>query len=335
MLGRNLRRRFFDKVWNCYVELAKIRLTAMVVATTVVGYVLTSLEPICWTRLVLTALGTALAAAGAGAFNQVLEVGRDAKMERTRCRPLPSGAISSIHAFLFALVATLAGFSVLYLSVNPLTAWLGLANVLLYTLAYTPLKTRSSLSTLIGAICGAMPPMMGGTGATGRFASEALVLAAILFVWQLPHFLSLAWLYRADYANAGFRMLPVVDPSGRHTCLTILVSCFLLSSLALVAGYCGIVDNLVCAMLVATGLGLLAFALQLHVDKTRRNARRVFLATLAYLPLVLLLMVAGSLRAAPNTTSSFRLRAQEPAIMPQWAMLRHESPDATVPSAVR
>ena len=247
-----------------------------------------------------TVLGTGLAAIGAGTFNQLLEVDRDARMERTRRRPLPLGTISSIDAFLFAVVVTALGLSVLYTSVNPLTAFLGLANVVIYTLIYTLLKPKTPFSTLVGAVCGAMPPVMGGTGAAGQITLEPLLLGAILFVWQVPHFLSLAWLYRTDYANAGYRVLPVIDPGGQLTCLTIIAFCLMLAPLGLAARSCGIVDNFFGVLAVAIGLGLLALALRLYADKTRRNARRLFLATLAYLPLMLLLMAVGSLQPIPR-----------------------------------
>lgn len=277
-----------------YVELAKIRLTAMVLVTTAVGYVLASSRPIHWIGLLLTLLGTGLAAIGAGTFNQILEVDRDAIMERTRRRPLPSGAISRLHAFVFAVVVTAAGLGILNELVNPLTALLGLANVVIYTLIYTPLKLKTSLSTLVGAVCGAMPPMMGWTGAVDELAPGALVLGAILFVWQVPHFLSLVWLYRTDYANAGYRMLPVIDQTGRLTCLTIVLYCLALLPLGLAAVFCGLAGYLFGAMSLVLGLGLFILALQMHIAKTRRSARRMFLASIAYLPLLLLVMVADS-----------------------------------------
>jgi protoheme IX farnesyltransferase len=292
-----------------YLELAKIRLTAMVLVTTAVGYVLASAEPILWTRLLLTVLGTGMAAIGAGTFNQLLEVDRDARMERTRLRPLPSGAISRGHAFVFAVVAAATGLGVLHHWVNPLTALLGLANVLIYTLIYTPLKPRTPLCTLVGAVCGALPPVMGCSGATNRLTPEALVLGAILFVWQVPHFLSLVWLYRADYTNAGYRILPVVDSSGRITCLMIILFSLALLPLGLAATFCGMAGCAFGALSLAMGLGLLTLALQLWADKTRRNARRVFLATIAYLPLLLLLMVADS-------SSHLRASAEQTALLP-------------------
>ena len=283
---------------KCYLELAKIRLTAMVLVTTAVGFVLASPRPIPWTGLVLTLLGTGLAAVGASTLNQIMEVDRDAKMDRTRDRPLPAGRISRPHALVFALLATAAGLAVLNERVNPLTALLALVNVLIYTLVYTPLKPRTSLCTLVGSICGAMPPVMGWTGAAGRLAPEALLLGAILFLWQVPHFLSLVWMYRDDYARAGYRMLPLIDPEGRLTCLMIVLYSLALMPLGLAATFCGMAGGLFGAASLVLGSGLFLLALRLRADKSRENARRVFLASLAYLPLLLGFMV---LDARPRT----------------------------------
>ncbi len=277
-----------------YFQLAKPRLTAMVLLTAATGYLLGSRGPIDWLRLALALLGIGLAAVGASTFNQLLEADRDAKMERTRNRPLPTGAISPAHAFAFAVVATAAGLGTLNEMVNPLTAILGLANTLLYTLIYTPLKPRTSLSTLIGAVCGAVPPVMGWTAAANQLAPQSLLLAAILFVWQIPHFLSLVWLYRSDYTIAGYRMLPVIDSNGRLTCLLIVLYSLALLPLGLMLTFCGVAGYLFGAASLVLGMGLFLLALQLRAAKTRQNARRVFLASIAYLPLLLAFLLADS-----------------------------------------
>lgn len=277
-----------------YVQLAKVRVTAMVLVTTAVGYVLASERPIDWKGLALTVLGTGLAAIGAGAFNQLLEVDRDAKMQRTRHRPLPAGLLSRPHGFLFAVAATASGLGILNELVNPLTAILGLANVVIYTLIYTPLKPKTSLNTLIGAVCGAMPPVMGWTGAVNQVSFAPVLLGLILFLWQIPHFLSFVWLYRVDYANAGYRMVPVVDPTGRLTCLLIVLYSLSLMPVGLVVTLCGIAGCLFGAASLALGLGLFLLALQLRAAKTQRNARRVFLGSIVYLPLLLMFMVADA-----------------------------------------
>ncbi|MGD0900947.1 MAG: heme o synthase [Thermoguttaceae bacterium] len=275
-----------------YLQLAKIRVMAMVLATTAVGYLLASSRPIDWGVLGLAVLGTGLAAAGASALNQVLEIHRDAKMERTRRRPLPAGQISRGHALVFALVAAAAGVTVLNEWVNPLTAVLGLANLLVYVGIYTPLKPRTPLSTLVGAVCGAVPPVMGWTAAGRGLSLGAGLLATLLLLWQVPHFLSLVWLYREDYVRAGYRMLPVMDSTGRLTCLAIVLHSLALLPLGLAMMLFGMAGSLFGAASLALGLGFFLGAFRLHLSRTRQRARSVFLASLIYLPLVLAMLVA-------------------------------------------
>ena len=202
-------------VLRAYPELTKVRLTALVVATTAVGFLMAGGGHHDGATLALTVLGTALAAAGSMALNQVMEVARDARMERTKNRPIPTGVLTARHGLVFGVVVATVGLAVLAAAANTLTALLGLTVVLVYTLVYTPLKSRSPLCTLAGAVCGAIPPMMGWTATGAPLAFGAWLLAGVLFLWQIPHFLALAWLYREDYARGGFRMLPVVDASGR------------------------------------------------------------------------------------------------------------------------
>ena len=274
-----------------YLELAKIRLTAMVLVTTAVGFILGSAGPIAYGRLLWTILGTGLAAAGASTMNQLLEIRRDALMRRTRKRPLPAGQVSPLAALVFALGTSAAGVGILNELVNPLTALLGLANIVIYALVYTPLKSRTSLCTLVGAICGALPPIMGWTGAANSISLGAVLLGMILFFWQIPHFLALVWLCRDDYAKAGFRMLPLIDPRGHLTCLMIVLYSLALLPLGLAVTFAGLAGYLFGAMSLLLGLGLFLLAVQLRRAKTLHNARRVFLASLAYLPLLMLFMV--------------------------------------------
>ncbi len=293
-----------------YLRLAKIWLTAMVLVTAAVGYVLATPGPIDGGRLAIALLGTGLAVVGAATFNQLLEVDRDAQMERTRGRPLPSGAIAPPHAFLFAMATTTVGLGILNELVNPLTAMLGLVNVLLYTLVYTPLKTRTSLNTLVGSICGALPPVMGWSAATGTVSWNAVLLGLILYLWQVPHFLSFVWLYREDYQRAGYRMLPVTDESGRLTCLMIVLYSLALMPMGLAISFRGIAGYGFAAGSLLMGLGLFLLALQLRANKSRPNARRVFLASIAYLPLLLGLMVAD--RPAAQRPSEEQILVQQP-----------------------
>jgi heme o synthase len=275
-----------------YLELCKFRLIAMVLATTAVGFILATGRPASWAGFWLTLIGTGLTAGGAGAMNQVLEVEQDAKMLRTCRRPLPAGRLSRMRAFIFSVLLILSGLGVLNEFVNPLTALLGLANVLIYVAIYTPLKRRTSLCTLIGSICGALPPIMGSTGAIGRISLGAVMLAFILFFWQVPHFLSLAWLYRGDYEKAGYRILPVIDSSNSLTSLAIVTYCLALTPMGLVATLCGSSGYLFAAASLALGFGLFLLALNLQTAKNRLSARRVFLATLLYLPLMMIFMLA-------------------------------------------
>lgn len=284
-----------------YLELAKIQLTAMVLVTTAVGYVVGSPGTLDWERMFWTLLGTGLSAAGANAFNQLLEVRRDVVMQRTCSRPLPSGRIPASHAIFFALATSAAGVALLHELVNPLTALLGFVNIAVYALIYTPLKPRTPLCTFVGALCGALPPVMGGTGAAGGFSLDCLFLGAILFVWQIPHFLALAWLYRQDYARAGFRMLPVIDSQGHRTCRMIVFFSLALLPIGLAGMLAGVAGRLFGLASLVLGIGLLLLAIHLHREKTPRNARRVFMATLAYLPLLMVfLIVDGYLRSAPR-----------------------------------
>jgi heme o synthase len=281
---------------------------AMVLATTAVGHVLGSVGPIQWDKLALAVLGTGLAAGGAAALNQVLEVDRDAKMERTRGRPLPTGRISRLHALVLGILMALAGLGILNELVNSLTAALGLANLVIYLGLYTPLKPRTSLNTLVGAVCGALPPVMGWTAAANELTVGAALLATILFVWQIPHFLSLAWLCRDDFARAGYRMLPVIDPTGRLTCLNIVMYSLALLPLGVAVSLHGMTGYLFGAASLALGFGLFLLALRLLATKTRTNARRVFLASIAYLPLLLILMLADARPRPEKSAESAEVR---------------------------
>ncbi len=282
-------------VLRAYPELTKIRLTGLVVATTAVGFLMAGGGHHDGARLAWTVLGTALAAAGAMALNQVMEVGRDARMERTRRRPLPAGVLTARHALAFGVVVAGAGLAVLAAEANTLTAVLGLTVVLVYTLVYTPLKPRSPLCTLAGAVCGAIPPMMGWTATGTPLGFGAWLLAGVLFLWQIPHFLALAWLYRDDYARGGFRMLSVVDASGRSTGQAAVLYSMALLPVGVLAALGGMTGwGFAAGSLVLTG-GLVALALALAAKKSDAVARRLFLATLIYLPLLLGLMVADRL----------------------------------------
>ncbi|HEY7446095.1 MAG TPA: heme o synthase, partial [Vicinamibacterales bacterium] len=200
-----------------YVSLAKPRLNLLVVATSVVGFFAASIRPTDLLALIHTALGSALVAGGAAAWNQICERRTDALMDRTRLRPLPGGRLSVSEARAFSVGASLVGLLELALGVNLLSALVALVTLLVYGWVYTPMKLRTPASTLVGAVPGALPPLIGWAGARGTLSLDAWTLFAIVFCWQIPHFLAIAWMYRDDYRRAGFPMLPVIDSDGRRT----------------------------------------------------------------------------------------------------------------------
>ncbi len=285
------------------LELAKARLTALVVVTAFVGFLLAPYNSVDWLTLFWTLLGTALAAGGANAWNQWWEAPLDASMTRTKSRPLPSGKINHNYAFFCAAGLSISGIGILLHFVNLITAALGLAVIALYIFIYTPLKTRSSLCTLAGAVCGAIPPMMGWTAATGGLNYGAWVLGAILFVWQIPHFLSLAWLYKKDYARGGFQMLPLMDQKGGITFPLIVIYSLALMPLGLTVTLAGLSGWIYAAGSILLGFVLTTLGVVLSSHRRDKDARRLFLATIIYLPILLGLMIAdkGTIYQSPQS----------------------------------
>jgi len=275
-----------------YMELTKARLSALVLLTAAVGFILASgTNGIDWARLLWTVTGTGLAAGCASALNQIGEVALDRRMIRTRLRPLPSRAMSLSHSFIAAMVMGIAGEAILAAFVNLPAAYMALLTILIYVLIYTPLKTRSTFNTIVGAVCGAIPPMIGWVAATGSLEVGAWVLGGILFVWQIPHFLALAWLYRDDYSRGGFVMLPVLDREGRLTCQVVVLTSLLLLPLGLLATLQNIAGYIYAVGSLLLGLWMLALGVRLYLNRTDANARRVFLASIMYLPLLMCLLV--------------------------------------------
>src|SRR5688572_26011141 len=216
-----------------YAELTKPRITFLIVLTSAAGFVLASRGAVNYALLASAMFGIALLSSGIATLNQYMERDLDRRMRRTASRPLPSGKLEPFKALLFGAALTLAAEAYLAAFVNLLTAGLGVAVIVGYLGCYTPLKTRTSLSTVVGAFPGAMPPLMGWTAATGSATAEAWALFAILFMWQFPHFLAIAWMYREDYARAGICMLPVVEPEGRLTAQQIVIWTLLLVPVSL------------------------------------------------------------------------------------------------------
>ncbi|MEX1129079.1 MAG: heme o synthase [Vicinamibacterales bacterium] len=276
-----------------YVTLAKPRLNMLVVASTLAGFAMGRGE-MSDAGLVLAMLaGTAGVAGGASAFNQVYERDTDALMRRTRLRPMADGRMAVLDALIFAAVLAGAGLLTLALFVNPLSSAVALATLIFYAAIYTPLKPRSSFATVIGAVPGALPPVIGWAAATNTLSREAWILFGILFLWQLPHFLAIAWMYRDDYARAGFPMLPVIEPDGRSTVRQSVAYAAALLPLALAPTLVGMATPFYFAG--ALVLTLLFVALTLRFAQTRAvaDARRVFFGSILYLPLLWILMIAG------------------------------------------
>jgi len=274
-----------------YITLTKPELTFLSVLTALAGYYLGAGGILEGTGVIHTLLGTALIGGGSGALNQYIERRYDAQMKRTENRPLPSGRIAPLEALFFGLLLASGGILYLALCVNPLTASLGAFTCVTYLSLYTPLKRLTPLATLVGGIPGALPPVMGWTAATNAVNSGAVILFGILFFWQMPHFLSLAWMYRKDYARAGYRLLAVLDTGGVRTATqAFLCTCLLIPvSLLLVGGAGAGMTYAVTAAIL--GAVFLLFALLLLRRRTSGAARRLFFASLLYLPALMLAMV--------------------------------------------
>lgn len=275
-----------------YLELTKPRITFMVVVTAAAGFWLASVGPLDARLFLGTLLGTGLVAAGASCLNQLVERETDGRMDRTSARPLPAGRVEALQAAVFGAALSLLGSLVLFAVVNRTTALLGLATLALYVLVYTPLKRRTSLCTVVGAVPGALPPVMGWTGASDALSAEAWVLFAILFLWQMPHFLAIAVAWRDDYERGGHVMLPVVDPDGSRTARqTILYSAALLP-VSLLPSILQMSGEAYFWGALALGLAFVGFGIASARERSVAAARRLLRYSVAYLPLLLALMAA-------------------------------------------
>ena len=277
-----------------HVALTKPGITVMVVITTLVGFLMAAgtvgpAGAAGWSPWVLlaTLAGTGLSCMGASVFNQVYERDTDAKMARTSNRPLPAGRLTVLEALGAGTVFSLLGLGVLWLGANWLAAALSAFTIFSYALIYTPMKRTSSASTVVGAVPGAMPPVIGAAAASGTVGAEAALLFAIMFVWQLPHFWAIGLLYRDQYAAAGMPILPVVDDTGRRTHRQILVTAVALLALGVLPTAVGVSGYVALATGALCGAVFLVFAVRLVARPDRKRARALFLASLAYLPIVL------------------------------------------------
>jgi heme o synthase len=282
-----------------YIALTKPRITWLILMSTGVGYFFglkrnffnpeTGVAD--WALLIHTLIGTGLIASGTAALNQWYERDADLLMRRTSARPLPSGKMTAPRALWFGVALAVVGLAELARYVNPLTALLGAATLAIYLLIYTPLKQRSHLSTVIGALPGAMPPLIGYAASSGSLTPEAWTLFAILFIWQFPHFLAIAWMYREDYARAGIRMLPVVEPDGMSTGRQIILYASTLIPVSLFPVLLGMSGRIYLVGALILGGWFLYTGVRVAFDLTNVRARRVLLASIIYLPAIYGLMV--------------------------------------------
>jgi protoheme IX farnesyltransferase len=273
-----------------YLDLTKPRLNLLVLLTTLAGYYLGSEPSMELPRLAWLMLGTALVAAGASALNQWMEREEDARMYRTRDRPVPAGRVQPQEAATFGVLLSVLGTLILGLAVNLLTAALAAITCLSYLALYTPLKKLTPLNTIVGAVPGAIPPVMGWTAARGEIDLTAAVLFGILFLWQMPHFLAIAWIYREDYGRAGLRMLPLVEHGPRRTGLVAVLHALALVPVALIPSLIGLTGTVYLIAALVLGLGFLGLSLHLALRCDDGTARRLFRGSILYLPLLFAVM---------------------------------------------
>ena len=274
-----------------YIELAKLRLSFLVLVTTAIGFFWAGHPPYDLALFFTTILGTTLSASGANALNQWAERDLDALMRRTQNRPLPTGRLSPAQVLAFGILTTSTGFALLYFAVNLLTAGLAALTVLSYVLLYTPLKRHSYLCTLVGAVPGAIPPVMGATAVSGIVGTEAMILFAILFFWQLPHFYAIAWMYKDDYEAGGYPMLAVGDHDGQRTTSHSVATWALLTLATFIPSLFALAGTFYLVTAVVLNVAFLIMILTFARAKTYAAARRTFLFSVIYLPLLLCALV--------------------------------------------
>ncbi|MBI4659645.1 MAG: protoheme IX farnesyltransferase [Verrucomicrobia bacterium] len=273
------------------LELIKVRLTSLVLLTTLVGFYLGSRGVPDYGLMFHALLATGLVASGAAALNQLIEREHDAKMPRTSGRPLPSGRVQPETVLIFGVVCAISGLMYLAWAVNGLTCLLGAVTLVTYLFVYTPLKRVTSLNTLIGAVPGALPPVMGWTASHGQASLEGWSLFAILFMWQIPHFLAIAWLYKDEYAQAGYAMLPVLDETGKRTCFHVCLSAVGLLGTSLCPFFLSLTGNVYLAGILVLNFAFLALSVRFCRQLTRTHARQLFFASIIFLPMLLTLTV--------------------------------------------
>ena len=273
-----------------YMEFIKPRLVVMILITTAAGFYLGAQQTIDWLLCLHTLIGAGLTAAGVLGLNQYLERDVDAQMKRTQERPLPDGRMNPLEALIVGVALTGSGMLYLTFIVNTLSGFVISLIVVSYLFLYTPLKRKTSLCTLIGAVPGALPPVVGWVAARGTLIGEAWVLFAILFLWQLPHSLAIAYIYREDYAKAGFRLLPVIHPDGASTCRQIVINCVALLGIGLLPALYNVAGSVYFFTALLTGGTFLVFGIYLQRTRSVKAARYLLYASLLYLPVVFITM---------------------------------------------
>jgi protoheme IX farnesyltransferase len=275
-----------------YLAITKPRLNFLVVATAAAGYYLGAAGEPTWSVALSAIAGTALVAAGASVMNQIYERHTDRLMERTRSRPLADGRLGVGEAAIFSVLVSAAGLALLANGATVLSAVVALVTLVTYVAVYTPLKLRTSFATVVGAVPGALPPMIGWAAATDTLSREAWVLFAIVFLWQMPHFLAIAWLYREDYARAGFPLLPVTEPDGLSTGRQVLSYAAVLIPVSLVPTAIGLANPVYFAGAFVLGVTYLLLGARFAHRRERTSALQLFIGSIVYLPLIWALMLA-------------------------------------------
>ncbi len=275
-----------------FVELTKPRIAILLVLTSAAGFYLGSAGTFDYALFANSMISIALLAFGVATLNQYWERDLDRLMKRTSTRPLPTSKVTPTEALIFGILQCLVAEVYLFLLVNPLTAFLGLLVIVGYVLVYTPLKTRTSVSTAIGAIPGALPPLMGWTAVANDITLGAWALFAMQFLWQFPHFLAIAWMYREEYAKAGILMLPVVEPAGKITMRQIVMFTIMLVPVSLAPYFFGISGPIFLVAASILGILFLISSIRVARSKTNEMAKRLLLASVIYLPLLFIFMVA-------------------------------------------
>jgi protoheme IX farnesyltransferase len=280
-----------SSTFSDYVALTKPRLNLLVVLTSAAGYYLGAVSSPDLVKMAQAVVGTALVAGGSAVLNQVYERDTDARMRRTRLRPLPDQRVAPYEAAVFGSVLSASGLAILAFATNWVAAALALATLVIYLAVYTPMKRTSNLSTLVGAVPGALPAVIGWSASRGDIALGGWTLFAIVFLWQIPHFMAIAWMYRDDYRSAGFPMLPVVEPDGLRTGQQAVLYAAALLPVSIGPTVVGLTGWVYFGLALVLGICLFALSVAFARERTDRSARALFLASIIYLPLIWAAMV--------------------------------------------